>query len=267
MKKPLKFFLILIGLLLMIAGAGYIVFWKNLETQVNGQIDILWADAQSSGVIITGEKPRVSGFPFIPRIHFQGTITDATGLLLTCPDITYSGFPVPGSRMKLDFPAGLTVSGAGLPQPTIVNEAHLYIRLPYNLPRGAEEAQIRAWQASGGTVPVESLHIKTDLLDVSAEGTVGLDEQLQISGLLNARIAGLDALLADLSEKGVIRGQNAIAAQSVLQMLIQRDPVTGETFFQTAIRLQNRGVYLGPLRVGSLPELFWNNGSPPAPRQ
>ena len=267
MKKTLKIILWITLPVILLGAGAYFVFWKQLETHINQQIDTLWADAQASGVVITGEKPQMSGFPGLPTIKFQGTITDATGLMMMCPEITYTGFPVPGSRMKLDLPAGMTITGYGLPEPVTITEAHVYIMLPYNLPLGVEAKHMQAWQASGGAIPIESLHLKTDILTVDGQGTIGLDEKLQLAGTITTKIIGMDALLADLAERKVIQGKSAVMAQSMIQMLIQNDPVTGEPFFQTALRIQNRGVFLGPLRVASLPELLWNTDSQPVRRQ
>ena len=265
--KLLKLLLIILIPIVLIGGVIYHAFWKQLEKHINQQIDTIWVDAQTSGMAITGEKPRLEGYPGVPVVRFQGSITDATGLTMNFPDITYRGFPVPGSRMTLDMPSGVTMTGPVLPEPVVVREAHLYIKLPYNLPSGPEEAYIRAWQANGGTIPIESLYLKTDLVRMAGEGFIGLDEQLQLAGTINAKVVGLDALMADLTEKKIMEGRSAIMAQSFLQMLIQHDPVTQEPYVQTAIRIQNRGVFLGPLRVASLPELFWNNGSQPVRRQ
>ncbi len=267
MNKPLKIILLVTLSLLLIAAVGYTIFWKQLETHINQQIDTMWADAATQGVVITGEKPRMTGFPGLPTIKFQGTITDATGLLMTCPEITYTGFPLPGQRMKLDLPAGVTITGYGRPEPVIVNEAHLYILLPYNLPRGVEAADMQAWQASGGAIPIESLFLRTDILKIEGQGTIGLDEKLQLSGLIDTKMVGVDALLADLAERGVMQGKSAAMAQSFLQMMIKHDPLTNEPYIQTPLRIQNRGVFLGPLRVASLPELFWNSGNQPVRRQ
>ena len=100
---------------------------------------------------------------------------------------------------------------------------------------------------------------------VSMNLPTGSDPTLRRIRLRRGGYSG--TLLADLTEKGVIKGKSAVMAQSFLQMLIQRDPVTGETFFVTGIRIQNRGVFLGPLRVASLPEPPWNDGHRPVRRR
>ena len=206
-------------------------------------------------------------FPFPPTVSFQGTVTDPTKTVWTIPNAVYRGFPVQGFPMKLDMPAGLTISGPAFPQPVVLTEVQLGIQLPFNLPRSFNAGDLKVWQATGEHISIKKLHVKSDMLTIDGQGFVGLDDKLQLSGLITSRVAGLDALLADLTEKGIIKGKSAVMAQSFLQMLIQRDPVTGETFFVTGIRIQNRGVFLGPLRVASLPEPPWNDGHRPVRRR
>jgi hypothetical protein len=254
-------------LLILLAFAGYAYVWRHIADRIDQQIDIAWSDAESFGIVITGEKPQVYGFPFFPTISFQGTVTGPAQTTLTIPEAILRGFPVQGFPVKMEMPSGLTINSPGFLQPIVVTEARFRIQLPFNLPRSFNQADLKAWQATGEHIPIKELHIKSSLLSIDGEGYIGLDDKLEISGLITSRVAGMDALLADMTEKGVIKGKSAVMAQSFLQMLIQRDPVTGETFFVTGIRIQNRGVFLGPLRVASLPEPHWNSDNQPVRRQ
>jgi hypothetical protein len=258
MKKTLYVLLAL----LILGVVGYYVVWFKLATELDRQVDSAWQETQASGATIVGIKPKVAGFPFAPTVTFSGTITEKNGTGWSLPKITFRGFPLPGFAQHLEAPQGLEISGPLFPRSIQLDEAFLTIRLPLNLPTAFNETSVRAWQQANGEMPVERISFKAKELSVSGQGVLSLDDKLQPSGQIMTRVVGMDALLADLTEQGVMKGQSAIMAQSFLQMINQKDPQTGEVYFETPIRIQNRGVFLGPMRVGNLPEIVWQGMIP-----
>ncbi len=258
MKKTLYVLLAL----LILGVVGYYVVWFKLATELDRQVDSAWQETQASGATIVGIKPKVAGFPFSPTVTFSGTITEKNGTGWSLPKITFRGFPLPGFAQHLEAPQGLEIAGPLFPRPIQLDEAFLTIRLPLNLPTAFNETSVRAWQQANGEMPVERISFKAKELSVSGQGVLSLDDKLQPSGQIMTRVVGMDALLADLTEQGVMKGQSAIMAQSFLQMINQKDPQTGEVYFETPIRIQNRGVFLGPMRVGNLPEIVWQGMIP-----
>ncbi len=240
----------------------YYVVWFKLATELTHQVDSAWESTQASGASIIGEKPKIKGFPFAPTVSFSGTITEVNGTVWAFPKLEFRGFPLPGFSQNLEASDGLEISGRLFPRPIKLDEAYLTIKLPLNLPTTFNETSIRAWQQAEGEMPVERLSFKAKELSVDGKGVLSLDDKLQPSGQIMTRVVGMDALLADLTEQGILKGQSAIMAQSFLQMINQRDPQTGETYFETPIRIQNRGIFLGPMRVGNLPEIVWEGMIP-----
>ncbi len=250
-------------LALLLVGVGtYYVVWFKVANELSRQVDSGWAATEAAGASIIGNKPRVAGFPFTPTVTFSGMITEKNGTAWTFPEITFKGFPLPGFSQHLEAPKGLEITGPLFPRPIQLDEAYLTIKLPLNLPTAFNETSVRAWQKTNGEMPVERISFKAKELNVKGQGVLSLDDKLQPSGQIMTRVSGMDALLADLTEQGIMKGQSAIMAQSFLQMINQKDPQTGEVYFETPIRIQNRGVFLGPMRVGNLPEIVWQGMIP-----
>lgn len=247
-------------LTLLTAGAFllYGVFWWTVAAQISAQVDTLWVSMGAGGAKTDAEKPEPYGFPGSPAITFKGSVTEANGTIWTFPELTYRGFPIPGFRMSLETPKGFSIQGPLFPNPIEISEGSLFILLPRDLPQSMKVAPLRAWQQKGGMIPVEYLQIRSGDLNVLGRGHLELDENLQLAGTIDSRITGMETMLQTLSDRGILKGQSAVMAQSFLQMLVKVDPVTNEKFFDTQIRIQKRGVFLGPLRIGYMPEILWD---------
>lgn len=248
--------------LFVVALVAYYVFWFTLATALTQQVDSGWEATEASGARIIGEKPKVGGFPFAPKVTFSGMITESNLTSWSIPKIEFRGYPLPGFTQYLELPKGVEISGPAFRRPVVLDEAYLTVRLPLNLPTTFNETTVRAWQQAQGALPVERISFKAKELSVTGSGVLSLDEKLQPSGQIMTRVVGMDALLADLTEEGILKGQSAIMAQSFLQMINQKDPETGEVYFETPIRVQNRGIFLGPMRVATLPEIVWTGMIP-----
>lgn len=262
-SKVLIVFIVIIFLGL----AGYIFIWDASNKILSRQVDALWNSMENSGAKIVGDKPQVRGFPGKPRLEFSGSITEFNGTQWEIPQLIYSGFPLPSSDLHFQMPQGFVLSGPLMKRTIKIDEVTLNFTIPIYLPSNGSREEIEVWQKNGGHFPINLLKVRAGPTDMLAAGHIKLDERLQIAGELQARVEGMDVLLADLTEQGVLKGTSAMTAQNFLRMLMEKDPATGKEFFPTTITIQKNGIFIGPLRVGSLPELTWSSGNQPDPRQ
>lgn len=249
---------IALGVLGVLLFAAYAAFWWTVSSQISRQLDTLWVSMGAGGATTTADKPEPYGFPAPPTITFKGSITEANGTIWTFPELTYRGFPLPGFMMALETPKGFSIQGPLFPHPIEISEASLFILLPHDLPSSMNTSTLRSWQEKGGTIPVEYLLVKSGDLNVLGQGFFALDQQLQLAATINTRITGMNSLMATLSEKGILKGDAAGMAQNFLKMLTKVDPVTQQEYFDSQIKIQKRGVFLGPLRIGYMPEIVWD---------
>lgn len=248
------------GVVLLAVFFVYTIFWFIVAAQINKQIETLWVSMSAGGAKIEGEKPSVYGYPFPPAVTFSGQITEQNGTLWTFPELSYHGFPVAGFSMALDAPKGFSLQGVLFPQPIKVDEGYIYVTLPRNLPANMNVAHLRSWQQAGGHIPIDALLFKSGNLLIRGNGFFSLDDKLQLAGEVDARIDGMDDLLQELSTRGILKGGSVSMAQSFLTALSQQDPETGSNYFITQIKIQKRGVFFGPLRIGFMPEIVWDSG-------
>ena len=251
-----------IGLLsiAILAFAAYSAFWFVVARQIDGQISTIWVSMGAAGAKTDAVQPKVHGYPFPPTVTFKGDITEENGTLWSFPELTYRGFPLPGFKMALNAPQGFGIQGVMFPHPVSVDEGYISIVLPTNLPGNMNVENLTVWQQAGGLIPIEALYFRSGELKIQGMGQLNLDEQLQLAGHVDARIVGMGNLLEDLTARGVLKGGSAVMAQNFLNVLSQEDPVTKERFFVTQIKIQKRGVFFGPLRIGYMPEINWEAG-------
>lgn len=259
MSKTKKLGIGLLSIALLIF-AAYSAFWFVVAKQIDEQIATIWVSMGAAGAKTDAVKPKAHGYPFPPIVTFKGDITEENGTLWTFPELTYRGFPLPGFKMALDAPQGFGIQGALFPQPVSVDEGYISITLPTNLPGNMTVENLTAWQQAGGQIPIDALYFRSGELKIQGLGYLNLDEQLQLAGQVDARIVGMGMLLQDLTSRGILNGGSAVMAQNFLNVLSQEDPVTKERFFVTQIKIQKRGVFFGPLRIGYMPEINWEAG-------
>lgn len=257
MKKFFRILVNTLSVLIILAFIVYSIAWFAIAREMQKQVDNIWASQEKLLVYFQGDKPEVTGFPSLPEIKFSGSLTDRNGLVYQSPEFIYRGFPLPTQRMTLEASQGISFSGPLLRLPVELNYFKLAIRLPANFPGQFDAETIREWQRVGGSIPVEELRIVKAGLILEADGYVQLDTNLQPEGTLTAKVTGLDDLLHELTANGTIGEKQALMGQSLLNLMSQKDDQTGVTSVNLGIRIQDGGIFLGPLRVASLPGWKW----------
>lgn len=258
MKKLLSIFLFSLSGIIVLVFCLYSLMWYLVAKQTQKQIDALWQNAATSGVTISGEKPRVSGYPSPPAIHFEGKITDSQGIEWTIPALDVLGFFIPAQTIYAELPQGATITGDMIPEKKIIlTAAALRLFLPEDLPMSLNEESIKSWQKSNGGITVEWISVLAPPLSFEGGGKIGLDDKLQISADFPLQIKGVDILLANLAEQKIITGKQALMAQGLAQVLNEKDPKTGEPVMNANLRIQKRGVFIGPMRIATLQEIIW----------
>ncbi len=259
MNRHLQNLVTLISSLVILAFIVYGVIWVLIAREMTRNLDDIWNNQERYRIVIAGNEPAITGFPAPPTITFSGSVTDRNGLIYASPAFIYRGFPLPTQAITLEAPQGIDFSGPVLRTPVHLDMLKLRVRIPAGFPTKFDATTIRAWQQQGGTLPVEDLEVLRGSLKLDGSGYLNLDEKLQPSGMLTVKLTGIDDLLNELVANKTIGEKQALMAQSLLNLMSQKDTATGETSITTGIRIQSGGVFLGPLRVASLPEWRWTN--------
>jgi hypothetical protein len=120
-------------------------------------------------------------------------------------------------------------------------------------PRRAAEA----WRDSGGTVELAGLVLRWGDLDISGDGTLALDGELQPTGAMTLSVQGFGTVIDTLVSRGVIRPGPAATARIILD-LMARIPKEGRApVLKAPFSIQNRKLFVGPVRLAELPAIVW----------
>jgi hypothetical protein len=250
--------------LTVIAVAVYCYAWIAYVRQAQKQIDIAWENAGVEyNLAITGEKPDIKGFPFTPHVTYAGRIThNPTGFYADVPELTYRGFPAPTQIQELSTPKGFVLNLPVMGRTVTVTSASLMINWPRYLPMQFDKAAVSVWQKQNDPLVVHAIAFQTPDIKATGNGMIGLDESLQIAGYINLRIIGLEKLLTAAEGDSPSKPESMKTAKQFLQMLSHTDAATGETYFDTTLRLENKGVYFGPMKIAAIPEMPWETAHP-----
>lgn len=133
------------------------------------------------------------------------------------------------------------------------------------VPPGPAVESLARWREEGGTVEVGTLGLRWPPLSLHANGTMALDDQLQPIGALTARIQGFFEAVDALTKDGVVRPRDASMAKVVLGMLAKSPNGGGPPTISVPLTIQDRLLFVGPVKLVPLPDIHWSPDHHPAP--
>ncbi|MBP2297885.1 DUF2125 domain-containing protein [Azospirillum picis] len=185
----------------------------------------------------------------------QSVPVDALDVTASQPEQLPAGHDAAGLSVTLAAD-GLTLPDGAAP-PALgrqVRKADLKLRVMGRPPR-PEPASLSAWSRDGGTVELDRLALDWGPLGAVLSGTLALDPQLQPQAALTAEIRGAPAVLDAV--KPMMRPNEAAIARTVLTMLSRPTGPNGEPVLTAPVTVQDRALFVGPLRVAALPKVVW----------
>lgn len=257
-KRIIKGIVFALSAIVLVMFSIYSMAWYTFTKRAEVYMNMGWQD--KANYTVTGEIPDFTGYPFVPTAKFAGTIEHGSGLKIETPEIIFSGFPAPRQIQTLDAPHGLKISGDILERDLTFDYAFLQFRGP-RIPSSNRQEDVESWQKAGHDVTIEQIILKAGNVYARGSGTMGLDDKLQLTADITVRVIGMESLFDTLAAD---KGEKSIAmARSFFQMISQIDAKTGEKYFETTLKIQNRGLYFGPMRISGLPEITWKSEKPP----
>lgn len=221
-------------------------------------IDVLAPQGGSGDVTM-----RMSGTLERLALRFTGLTAQVAGQTVPVAALDVSAAQPdqpPAERTTAGLTLTLSADGLTLPDgmpPTLgreVKRTELTLRVMGTPPR-PEPASLSAWSRDGGTVEVDRLALDWGPLGAVLSGTLALDAQLQPQAALTAEIRGAPAILDAV--KPMMRPNEAAIARTVLTMLARPTGPNGEPVVTAPVTVQDRALFVGPLRVAALPRVVW----------
>lgn len=257
MKKSLVIALLFI---ILTSAALYTGWWfvvaGILKTQVKDNPDI--------------HVSTINGFP--GPMNIEGTV-EATRIWngqpqkIIVPTFTLRGYPVQFLDATLTMPQGIHVEGTMDKDVYSLDQLEVQGPLPLDIPQKLDQASVTAWRNGGGHITINHFNFTKGTLKGEGAGTFTLDQALQPSGMINARISGHIEYLDFLVQKGMVDKRDAMLASTILGGLSSPDDETGINHMDIGVSLQNQTLYAGPLAVARLPALYWGSDSLPVSPQ
>ncbi|MGQ9369920.1 DUF2125 domain-containing protein [Azospirillum sp. ST 5-10] len=206
-----------------------------------------------------------AGQPLEVRLRFEGLTAATAGagraasiggldLVLAQPAVPPAGHAETGLSATVAVDALRPPTLADHPLGPVIERAQADLRVQGPLPR-PEPASLTAWSRAGGTVELDRLALDWGPLKVAANGTLALDRDLQPQAAMTAEVRGAQEVLAAVRD--VIGDSQVRMAQLILGMLSRPAADTGEPVVAAPVTIQDRALFVGPLKVASLPAIRW----------
>ena len=118
---------------------------------------------------------------------------------------------------------------------------------------------LKRWRDDGGIIEFESLSGRYGPLQFEANGTLALDENLQILAAVSSKIVGLVLAIERLKNSQVIQPFEAAMARMVLNSLGRPTPNNGSTKLNLPMNIQNGNLTLHHINLLKIPQIEWEN--------
>ena len=171
------------------------------------------------------------------------------------PDLISSETPTLNIRFEIDdfsLPTALR-----LPLGGIVKNLNVSINLLAKLGRPFDIIALSKWRDAGGIIEFGSIEARYGPLYLLANGTLALDDKLQILAALSVKVQGIFSVIDRLKNAQVIRARDAAFAKLVIGVFSERSPVGGPATISLPLTIQDGKLSIQNLTLLNIPEIRW----------
>ncbi len=165
-----------------------------------------------------------------------------------------------GSTMTLSADAeAITLTGeAARPLGPQISRLQLEAVSTGTLATGQDARAVAAtWRASGGALQIRDLRLLWGPLDLTASGTLALDENLQLQGDGTAHAVGYAETLDALATHAVLTRAAATAAKAVLSLLANYPANGAAPSVDVPLTLKNGVLTMHQVPLVRVPQIVW----------
>ncbi len=194
------------------------------------------------------------------RLHFlrpgaRSTLDARADALRLPPEATVQ---LAQALSKLPFIRGASAEQLAPAIGDFLESAHLTGYAEPALPTMPDETSVSRWQKQGGVLALESMSAKLQRLELSGQGALRLNEDLQPRGRINLQLAGLTDFIQTLSETGILTSAQARFAVAMMARLDSGvSDANGQPLLLLPIDLSDAGMSVGPVFLGPVPHVSW----------
>lgn len=166
-----------------------------------------------------------------------------------------AGLTLIGKADNIDLPNAMAV-----PFGAKMERLKIKFRVMGAVPDVRRRSDIEAWNKESGVVEFDQLDMTWGPLGLKARGTMGLDDDLQPEGAFSGNVLGHEAVLKALMEGGFIAPRQYGMLSSALAVFAHSSDSGADAGLEIPITVQLGGLFLGPVRIITFPEIFWQQG-------
>ena len=116
---------------------------------------------------------------------------------------------------------------------------------------------LNEWANAGGSLELAEFAVEWGDLSIDSSGDLRISDEGTPEGAINARIAGVEGLLAAMEDSGQLQPKQAAAYRQMFVMLSQSQGDQGQPgSVEVPITMREGGLFLGPAQIANLPVLF-----------
>lgn len=124
-------------------------------------------------------------------------------------------------------------------------------------PNPYDKKSVAEWNANSGVLEYDDFHMEWGPLNLTAKGTIGLDDLLQPEGAFVGSIENHEEVVKTLLATNWIPPRHATMLQSALTMFSRSHKYNEDNKVDIPITIQLGGVFLGPVRIFTFPDIKW----------
>jgi hypothetical protein len=131
-----------------------------------------------------------------------------------------------------------------------------HMRVMGAIPDVRERASVDAWNKDSGIVEFDDFSVSWGILNLTSKGTLGFDDDLQPEGAFAGTVANPDKAFKALMDGGFIAMHDADMLNAAMNMFA-KPSVSGAKGLELPITIQLGGLFFGPIRIFTFPEIEW----------
>lgn len=254
--------------------------WQKFRAKFKGHVEIAAPlDNDPGSLVLGGEE----GHAFVD-LNYDGTwkasyvALDHAHIGLA-PNYVFSADSLEASALRPDtepkdrHDTGLTLEGQATnitvppnmrePFGPMITTMAANFRVMDHVPDFRKKQSMNIWNQDSGVVEFDKLHMEWGLLNVTAKGTLGFDDDLQPEGAFSSSLGGYQIVLKALKDYGFIAPRQEAMMDSALTLFAKPTGSGESAAIDLPITVQLGGVFFGPLKIFGFPEIQWASVSPP----